>query len=265
MAREFTQQELAAFQQALDALRNNGLDVDYEGSDHNANLLIQHFETIPVTAAGIYQLIERTKNEFIWRTPAQLTWDNVSKSMSPQDRQEIINYVGRSQHLKSDGDNLYVNATAFANWILAHKVPVQNLESMVSQIVQSPYRLVTKTLLQDSEREAQAAREAAKQQQPVKKADDEVKIPAGLPAHLHEHYRQTHRKAETAAPSTAASTQSHFESMARAAAASIQSNLDRAQAESFLSKAGAWGWELVYRSIESFIQRRKQQRWLAGR
>jgi hypothetical protein len=118
--------------------------------------------------------------------------------------------------------------------------------------------------LQDSEREAQAAREAAKQQQPVKKADDEVKIPAGLPPHLHEHYRQTHKKVQVATPSTQASTQSHFESMARSAAASIQSNVDRAEAERLLMRAGAWGWELVYRSIESFIQRRNQQRWLAG-
>jgi len=141
-----------------------------------------------------------------------------------------------------------------------------NIDMVLPNIVScSQYRLTWKKRLQDSEREAQAAREAAKQQQPVKKANDEVKIPAGLPPHLHEHYRQTHKKVQVATPSTPASTQSHFESMARSAAASVQSNVDRAEAERLLTRAEAWGWELVYRSIESFIERRKQQRWMAGR
>ena len=53
--------------------------------------------------------------------------------------------------------------------------------------------------------------------------------------------------------------------ISRRSAASVQSNVDRAEAERLLTRAGAWGWELVYRSIESFIERRKQQRWMAGR
>jgi hypothetical protein len=108
MAREFTQQELQAFQQALDALRDNGLDVDYEGSNRNADILIEHFQTTTVTVAAVYQLVEQRKNEFIWRTSAQFNWDKASVSLTLKDRQQIIDYVNRSQHLKSDGDNLYV-------------------------------------------------------------------------------------------------------------------------------------------------------------
>src|SRR4030095_628208 len=40
---------------------------------------------------------------------------------------------------------------------------------------------------------------------------------------------------------------------------------DRAEAEQLLSKAGAWSWELVLRSVMNFIERRKHERAFAGR
>jgi hypothetical protein len=46
---------------------------------------------------------------------------------------------------------------------------------------------------------------------------------------------------------------------------SIASNVDRAEAEQMLQKAGAWGWQLVLRQVEIYIQRRKLERSIAGR
>src|SRR5262249_1578470 len=97
------------------------------------------------------------------------------------------------------------------------------------------------------------------------KQTDEVKVPAGLAPHLHEHWRGLNAATRPVAQSMPESTTSHFEQKSRDAVAAIQSNVDREEAAKFLDRGKAWGWELVYRSIESFIQRRKQQRWLAGR
>jgi len=111
----------------------------------------------------------------------------------------------------------------------------------------------------------QQAREAAKQQLPAKNTDD-VEIPTGLNPALHEHYRQMHQKSETStSASQPASQDSHNKSLAESAVASIQSNLDRAEAQKLLANAGKLRWELTYRTIANFIEKRKHQRAMAGR
>ena len=61
------------------------------------------------------------------------------------------------------------------------------------------------------------------------------------------------------------SADSHYKSLAESAVASIQSNLDRAEAQKLFANAGKWGWELTYRTIASLIEKRKHQRAMAGR
>jgi hypothetical protein len=197
-------------------------------------------------------------------TPAQQAWNRESASLSQADRDQILNYVRGSKNLKSDADNLFVNATALVQWIVSHGYPVGNFDVILSQVAaQSRYPLVKQIHLQGSEAEAQAAREAAKQQ-PAKKSDDEVKIPAGLSPALHEHYRQTHKPVKAATPTTPAESMTYYEKASRELVANVTSNNDREQAAKFLRNANA-NWELTYRRIHTWIQRRAQERASAGR
>jgi len=82
---------------------------------------------------------------------------------------------------------------------------------------------------------------------------------------LHEHYRQLHRNDDSTAVQQPVSEDSHYKNLAEAAVNSIRSNNDREEASRFLAKSGAWGWDVVYRQIMTFIQRRTQQRSMAGR
>jgi hypothetical protein len=75
-----------------------------------------------------------------------------------------------------------------------------------------------------------------------------------------------HQKPETTATAPQpVSADSHYKSLAESAVASIQSNLDRAEAQKLLANAGKWGWELTHKTISSFIEKRKHQRAMAGR
>jgi hypothetical protein len=124
------------------------------------------------------------------------------------------------------------------------------------------YKLVWGKKLQDSEREAQRIKqEQAARQQPK---NDDIEIPSYVPGHLREHWRSLHANSKPAS-TPESTTMSHLEKLSRDAVASITSTVDRAEAEQLLSKAGAWSWELVHRSVMNFIERRKHERAFAGR
>lgn len=270
MTREFTQQELTAFQQALDALGKNGLDIDYEGSGRNADLLMKYFEQTSVTVAAIYQVVEQHKNEFAWLSPARQTWNKESVPLSPADRDRILNYVRSSKNLKSDGDNLFVNAIALVQWLVSHgySAASANLDVTLSQVAaQSRYPLVKATRPQDSEKAAQATKEAAAKQQIPKHTNDDV--PSYVPAHLVEHYRQNQQaikaKQATAPVVTPQQKMSHYEQLTRDAIAAIRSNVDRAEASAkFLHNPGG-NWEFTWRQVRIWSERRAAQRVEAGR
>ena len=114
-----------------------------------------------------------------------------------------------------------------------------------------------------SELEALKKKEAAAKQQPVKKTDD-IKSPQALSPHLHEWYRNQHRD-DGQAKQVDPVNSDRWHQRSLDAIASLRSVVDREEAQKLLTKEGAWGTELTYRTIMSFIERRKHERQLAGR
>jgi hypothetical protein len=222
--------------------------------NHNAQIVatcILEPWGVEFTRENLDKALPQLRSQLKFYTPLEAECHKLSAGMSQQDRNLILHMVS-SRGLKDSGDDQLTNFATIASYLLDQRLPItpDNVDIALGRITNGGRRpLLWKKRLQPSEKEAQANREAMKNIQ-QQKNEDEVKILAGQNPALHEWYRQTHKKEQSATPEP---TKSHYETLARAAAASVQSNVDRAEAERLLTRARAWGWELVYRSIESFI------------
>lgn len=264
-----TQNEVNEFQAFCDQ-HHIVCDDSAEGQKNGDLLggLIVMKSQVDITPATLAAAYAQLKDHLVHYTPAQQSWNTESRSLTQADKDRILNYVRSSKNLKSDGDNLLVNATALANWITSHNYSVGNpsLDVILSQVAaQSRYPLVKQVHLQGSEAEAQAAREAAVPQQTAKHSDDDV--PSYVPAALKEHYRQNQRamkQKESATPITPAESMTYFEKASRELVANVTSNNDRETAAQFLKNDGG-NWEFTYRRIRTFLERRTQERNSVGR
>jgi len=114
--REFTQSEAQQIYEAEKGLRESGLDVDHGHAEHNASLILQHFQQNPalsVTVQSIYAFVEKNKNQFIWRTPAQREFDRAARQ-NPDLANQLATYLatqGRPGQLANDGDQFFENLT----------------------------------------------------------------------------------------------------------------------------------------------------------
>ena len=254
--------------------QHNIVDEDNEVGINNGNvlgnLIIEAWQA-DITPATLSQAFAQVKDQLVYYSPAQQQWNQASATLSQTDRDQIISYVSRSQSLKSDGDNVFVNATAFAKWITAHRIPVQNLDSMLPQIVQSPYPIVKKRQLQDSEREAQVQREAASQQPARQDQRAEATGQNTLAPHLQAHREMVHRamaEAEERKMKEANPTVDQQAWKARAESLVADSHLDNAQIKKmfvFVEHTTDIDWPATHRARLNHIERRRNSRGLAGR
>src|SRR5713226_4923640 len=117
MAREFTQSEAQQIYEAEKGLRESGLDVDHEHANDNANLILQHFQqnpTLPVTVASIYAFVEKNKDKFSWRTPAQREYDKIA-AVNPAAAQQLAAWLDTQGQLTKSGDDAYANLALLLN------------------------------------------------------------------------------------------------------------------------------------------------------
>jgi hypothetical protein len=114
--RQFTEAEFKEIAKAEDGLRHVGFDVDHEGANHNANLVLQYFQanpTVPVTVANIYEYIEKNRDQFIWRTQAQMEYDKLERE-NPGAATQLATWLatqGRVGQLVNTGDQALQNAS----------------------------------------------------------------------------------------------------------------------------------------------------------
>jgi len=90
--REFTQSEAQQIYEAEKGLRESGLDVDHGHAEHNASLILQHFQQNPalsVTVQSIYAFVEKSKDQFVWLSQAQREFDRVATA-NPTAAQELV-------------------------------------------------------------------------------------------------------------------------------------------------------------------------------
>ena len=165
-----TPAEIATFVQwcADHGIKNDDNTPD---ADHNAEMVANYMLSVwgtPWTRENLDKALPQIQAQLRFYSAAEQQWNSESRSLSQADRDRILNYVRSSKNLKSDGDNLLINASALAQWISSHnyKVGNPNLDTVLSQVAsQSRLPLVKQVRLQGSEAEAQAAKEAASQQQ----------------------------------------------------------------------------------------------------
>lgn len=198
--------------------------------------------------------------------PAEATYHRHIAKIGPE-QAKIISDMIYSRGLNTDGDNLFINFNAIAAYLTEkrHPISIESVDRALGNIVNSKRPLIWQVRLQDSEKEALKNRQ---EQQPAQaRPVDEVKIPAGLPAYLHSHYLATHRPQPDETKKTQESQESLDAEWRQRAVDAVNSitfsNLDREEASQFLKKS--WPAELIYRSIISFISRRKNERWNVGR
>jgi len=146
MAREFTQSEAQQIYEAEKGLREAGLDVDHEHAKDNANLILDYFgkNPIPVTVASIYAFVEKNKDQFIWRTPAQREYDKVAAA-NPVAAQQLVAWLdtqGKSGQLANSGDDAYANLTLLLAEISGRRenVSSKGIQDAINRIQNRPGR-----------------------------------------------------------------------------------------------------------------------------
>src|SRR6266853_3430246 len=146
MAREFTQSEAQQIYEAEKGLRKTGLDVDHEHATHNASLILDYFgkNPIPVTVASIYAFVEKNKDQFIWRTPAQREYDKFAAA-NPVAAQQLVAWLdtqGKSGQLANSGDDAYANLTLLLAEISGRRenVSSKGIQDAINRIQNRPGR-----------------------------------------------------------------------------------------------------------------------------
>jgi hypothetical protein len=209
------------------------------------------------------------RNQIRFYTPLESEYKTLAARMTEAQRDTILDLISR-RGLKDSGDDRLQNFITIASWMLDRNqiIAANTLDGVLGNITNNSRKpLLWKKRLQDSEAEAQRQKEAASQQ-PARQERAEATGQNTLAPHLREHQRQVRAAlAEGEAKKTAqpANRDAEWKTRAESAVASIQSNNDRAEAQKLLAKAGGWGWQLTYQTVQNFIERRKMQRSMAGR
>lgn len=245
-------------------------DIIYDESDpaayENANLIAKYFiETWKedITAANLDLAFPYLKPylKFIVLTPAQEVAKQAGIDLAQATT--ITSVLSRRQ---IDQRYLVEDAATVARYLLAQGWPVgpANIDQALTTITQLPqnssYKIHWVRKLQDREKEILKQREAASKPGEPRISDDDV--PKYVPAHLRDHWRKQHagEKPETAAPAV---QRSLYEKLSRDMVADM-GVMDKSAAQAFLAKADAWGWEMVYRSLITFSERRRDAKAAAA-
>ena len=143
--RQYTEAEVKAFAEAEPELRRAGLDVDHEGSTHNANLTLEYFEKnlgIPVTVENIYALVNQRPHDFKWRTPAQREYDKIA-SENPTAAAQLAEWLatqGKPGQLVNTGDEAFVNSSLLLVELRGREVNPQRIYEAMGRISYRPGR-----------------------------------------------------------------------------------------------------------------------------
>jgi len=253
----------------LQFARQNGINTDGEVGDHNSRLFLQYLNG-PITWANLDLVFNQIRPQVGLRNPVEAEWVRLKTQLSEQDINVILQFIPYYS-LSDEGDDFIINASTIASYMIRNSQPVtiQNLTSKIGAIGNVPgSTLRWRRKLQDSERRAQQEKEQAQkdheiylQNNPQGKTNPTTTDPK-----LAEHKRILERPPQPGdvgyeAPAQDTNSSDNFyKNRAESLVGSIQSNLDREEAAQFLTKAGAWGWQIVCGTILNYIERRKVER-----
>ncbi len=276
--RIYSEQETQEFYNARQELLKSGLDLDQEGAAHNVEVIGDYFSVNPtasVTVAAIKAFVETHKSELIFRSLTQTEYDQLyvrfTQAGYNEAHRDLVGAFIKHRGLKVDGDNLLHNWNLIVRWCLDNNQSVneQNLGKALGNILNSPHGQNLRFESRKPTKDWDAVRN-----QPPSKPDEAIPTYISAGAHpdswvkpLDGHLKQWRDNMHKPSQSVEATVDPNLEykEKAEALVRSIASNVDRADAEQMLQKAGAWGWQLVLRQVEIYIQRRKLERSIAGR
>jgi hypothetical protein len=279
MDRIYSDQDTLEFYNAGQELRKFGLDLEQEGAVHNMNAIGGYFHanpTVPVTVATIKAFVEAHKDELIFRTSTQREYDQLyvrfTQAGYNETHRDLIAVFLKNRGLKVNGDNLLHNWNLMVRWCLDKNQPVnqQNMDKVLGNLLNSPQGQYLRFEPRKPTKDWDAVRnEPSKPEQGTPTFTSAGDHPDSwvkpLEGHLKAHQEMLARPSQTVEATRRTDPDAEFRERAEGLVRSIQSNVDRAEAEQILKRAGAWGWQLTLRSIERFIDRRKLERSMAGR
>ena len=274
-----TQAELDAFEKFANEHNIELIGIDGENNGAAIGDYFLNLWKEDINAATLPHAVEqlRKAGRLVFKSAAKAKFDQAVQGVT-HDQYEKFSAWLRRQRLVTTGDEGYENAENILTWIKEKNAPFDDhsFSQALSNITNNGHlghaNLHWHKKLQDSEREAQQKREAESQQPARQDARTELVGESTLAPHLREHRRQMQAAlAEAEARKTkeglqpAANLDAQWKQRAEDAVASVQSNIDRAEAQRLLANGGRWGYELTYKTIVNFMDKRKTQRSLAGR
>ena len=106
--RQATAQDLQEMAEAIRQLRENGWDdFTQQGSQRNADLLVEYFDqnpATPITVVTIFQAVEARKNDFKWVPKSAVEYFKVA-SEHPQAAAALETWYGNQRHLVNDKED----------------------------------------------------------------------------------------------------------------------------------------------------------------
>jgi hypothetical protein len=269
-SQELTQSEINFFNQFC---AENGIvldgDIGIQNGNHLGNYIVETLNT-DITPQTLAAALEKQRDRIVFYTPLEIEHRKLASRMSEPERELIFSFISR-RGLQNEGDALLTNFNTIAAYFAEKNLPIatNTIDSALTNITSNGRRsLLWKKRLQDSEAAASRQKEEAAKQ-PARNERTELVGENTLAPHLREHRRQMHAALAEAGANKpevqSANADVMWKQRAEDAVASISSHLDRAEATKFLSRGAAWGYELVFKQVQTFIERRKHQRQMVGR
>src|SRR5579862_2786329 len=136
MVREFTQEDLNQYEQALNELRASGFATDAhhgDGATTNGQIIVKYFQdnpTIPVTKANVTAMVEHNRKLFSWLSKAEQEIDKFfaeSPNETRQLHQWLSSQAGKPGMLAVTNNNLAILLAELRGRPITHETIQQAL------------------------------------------------------------------------------------------------------------------------------------------
>ena len=215
-------------------------------------------------------------NKITYLSPVEAEFNRMKYRLTDEQSSLVLRFIP-SYSLSTQGQDEMVNFSAIVEWFTGRSQPItwDNLNRLIGNVQnQSSSRLIWQRRLQDSEKEALRLKTEDKiRHEQYLKDHPAEKRTRSFPTDekLEAHKEMMQRPAETI-KAQQGDQGAYWHGRCQQAVASVQSNLDRAEVQGYITEAskslsfnGSGTWETCYKKIMFRIEQRKLERSMAGR
>ena len=216
-------------------------------------------------------------NKITYLTPVEAEFNRMKYRLTDEESSLVLRFIP-FYSLSTQGQDEMVNFSTIVEWFTGRNQPItwDNLNRLIGNVSNQPVsKLRFQRRLQDSEKEALRLKteDKIRHERYLKEhpPSAEKRNPSFTDPTLESHKAMMQRPAETI-KAQQGDQGAYWHGRCQQAVASVQSNLDRAEVQGYITEAskslsfnGSGTWETCYKKIMFRIEQRKLERSMAGR